>query len=69
MKISYLVIWQYGDNEQSRDNTPVDVKCFSINDYEILSAQKKYDKIVDQLKKDINELGSDNITIVGIFKL
>lgn len=68
MKISYLVIWQLEDNKNSRENTPIDVR-FSQNELEKMSAQEKYDRIVDQLKKDTNEVGSDNITIVGIFKL
>lgn len=68
MKISYLVIWQLADNKQSRDNTPIDVR-FSPSDYTKMSAQEKYDKIVEQLKKEIDEVGSDNINIVGIFQI
>lgn len=68
MKISYLVIWQRGNNNQSRTESPIDVR-FSQNEYEKSSAKEKYDKIIGELKKVEHEEGSDNITILGIYKL
>ena len=49
MKTSYLVIWQLEDNKNSRENTPVDVDVSFVS--KPLTAQEKYDKIVEQLKK------------------
>ncbi len=66
MNTSYLVIWQLGNNEQSRDNTPVDINMDINPPY---SAKEKYGKIVTKLKKEIDEVGNDRVTIVGIFKL
>lgn len=61
MKVSYLVIWQLGDNEQSREETPVDVTYVNHVEY---TAQEKYNKIIEKIKKN-----HDNMTVVGIFKL
>ena len=62
----YLVIWQLSDNEQSRENTPIDVEFEKGIPY---SAKQKYDMIVKKLQKKINEVDNDYVTIVGIFKL
>jgi len=62
----YLVIWQLSDNEQSRENTPIDVEFQKGITY---SAKQRYDMIVKKLKKKINQVDNDYVTIVGIFKL
>jgi hypothetical protein len=62
-KTSYLVIWQLGNNNQSKENTPIDVDVTACK-----SAKGKYDKIVQELSDNIYHDPS-YITILGIYKL
>jgi hypothetical protein len=62
-KTSYLVIWQLGNNNQSIENTPIDVDITACK-----SADDKYDKIVQELGEDKYHNYHD-ITILGIYKL
>ena len=62
-KTSYLVIWQLGDNDQSIENTPIDVDITACK-----SAEDKYNKIVQKLADD-NYHNACVITILGIYKL
>jgi hypothetical protein len=62
MKTSYLVIWQYGHDEKSKTETPIDVIINDVN-----SAEEKYERICRALEKETGEY--ESVIILGIFKL
>lgn len=62
----YLVIWQLGNNEQSRKETAVDID-FEVRQ-EFISAKEKVNAIRDKVDFHENVYPSP-LTIIGIFKL
>lgn len=66
-KVHYLVIWQLGDNKQSRKHTPVEVK-YSVS--KIPSAEEKYNQILHAVRNENIYIDSINsINVVGIYIL
>jgi len=61
MKKRYLVIWQLGNNEQSKHETAVDVIVNEVN-----TAKEVYQRIVKAVEK---ETTFDNINILGVYSL
>ncbi len=66
MKTSYLIFWQLGDNEQSIDETAIDV---FINKSD--TAKEKYKKILRELEHELeNEIGDYScLTVRAIYRL
>lgn len=67
LKTSYLVIWQRGRNDLSRDETTIDVKF-----HDQANAEERMSKIENALAKAIDvdiQTIRDNILILGLFKL
>lgn len=62
MKTSYLIFWQLGDNEQSIDETAIDV---FINKSD--TAKEKYKKILRELKNEIGDYSC--LTVRAIYRL
>lgn len=60
-KKRYLVIWQLGDNEQSKVETAVDVIA---NDTD--TAKAVYERIIKAVDK---ETGFDSINVLGVYSI
>lgn len=61
MKKRYLVIWQLGDNEQSKTETAVDVIVNEVN-----TAKEVYQRIVKAVE---TETSYSNINVLGVYAL
>ena len=61
MKKRYLVIWQLGNNEQSKNETAVDIVVNEVN-----TAKEVYQRIVKSVEK---ETTFDNINVLGVYAL
>jgi hypothetical protein len=64
MEKRYLVIWQLGNNEQSKHETPLDVIVNDVN-----TAEEIYDRIKNAIIKTYGKGYSDKMNILGVYTL